>query len=85
LGEGIALSTVTATVDYFLARTRPRITMTAPPRRASAPVPIAASISGTDLKQLGPIIVEHPPANEVWDAINVTARTARRLRVKFFI
>jgi len=74
-GEGLALLIDTVTAGYFWARERPRMTMTAPPSRASAPAPIAGSISGT---RGGPL------ANAAWVAINVTTSIARRLRAEFF-
>jgi hypothetical protein len=72
-GEGSALLIDTMTACYFWTRKRPRMTMMEPPSNASAPTPIAGSISGT------------AKANAAWLAINVTASTARRLRAEFFI
>jgi hypothetical protein len=60
--------------DYFLTRERPRMTMMEPPTKASAPAPIAGSISGT----VG-------EANAACAATSVATSTARRLRAEFFI
>jgi len=62
--------TVRIPAGYRLPRARPRITIMAPPKSASAPVPIAGSISGASTVAL---------ANETCEAINVTAKTARKL------
>jgi hypothetical protein len=71
--EGLALLIDNVTACYFWARERPRITMMEPPSKATAPIPIAGSISGTE------------KANAAWVAMNVTANTASRLRAEFFI